>query len=91
MPETMAEKIKTTGISGRVPPGVGLDGAEDEADVSVQQEGGGDADESDDPADSVVDVQGARADVVGAQRHHRIDAGACRPLLDRDSRTMSRR
>ena len=42
----------------RVPPGVGLDGAEDEADVAVQDEGGRNADEGDDPADFVVDGEG---------------------------------
>ena len=35
----------------RGPPGIGLDGAEDKADVAVEDEGGGDADEGDDPTD----------------------------------------
>src|ERR1017187_1758608 len=61
------------GHQRRVPPGVGLNGAEDEADVSVEDESGWDADQGDNPADLVVDGEGMRADVVGTQRHHLID------------------
>src|SRR5271157_2761270 len=57
----------------RGPPWVGLDGAEDETDVSVQQKGGGNADQRHDPADAVVEGQRARADVAGAERHHPVD------------------
>ena len=51
----------------RRPPGVRLDGSEDEADVAVQQEGRGDTDDGDDVADPIVDAEGTLADVVGAQ------------------------
>jgi len=62
-PETIAEKMKTNGHAGEDHQGLRLDGAEDEADIAVQQKGGRNADEGDDPADALVDSQRTLTDV----------------------------
>ena len=59
MPETMAEKMKTMGMSGEDHHGIGFDGSEDESDIAVQQKSGGNADEGDELAEAFVDVQRA--------------------------------
>ncbi len=60
-------KDEDDGHQRRRPPRVRFDGSEDEADISMEKEGGGDTDERDDVADAIVDAEGALADVVGAK------------------------
>ena len=57
----------------RRPPGIGLDGAEDEAHIAVQQKCRRNADQRHDPAHPLVNVQRVLADVARAQRHDLVN------------------
>jgi len=50
-------KQKDDGHERSGPPGIGFDRAEDEADITVEHESGGDTDEGDDPAYAIVHIQ----------------------------------
>ena len=66
-------KEKDDGHERRGPPGIGLHRTEDEADIAMEQEGGGDADEGDGPTDAIVDAQRGGADVAGAEGEDAIE------------------
>jgi hypothetical protein len=73
MPDDHGREDEHYGHQRRRPPGIGLDRAEDESYVAVQQERRGNADQRDNPADLLVDMQRALADVARAQRHDLVD------------------
>src|ERR1051326_4741006 len=66
-------KDENDGHQRRRPPGLGFDGAEDEADISVEQEGGRNADQGDEIAEAFVDGERTFAHVIGAEGEHAID------------------
>ena len=57
----------------------------------MQQKSGWNADQRDHPAHPLVDVQGALADVAGAERHDLVDQAQSGLWIFCESKTMSRR
>ena len=67
MPETMAEKRNTIGMTGVDHHGFALTEPKMKPDVAVQEEGRRDADDRDEAPELVVDAERLLADVVDAE------------------------